>query len=167
MLEHQIVDNELIIDGVNVKDLAREFKTPLYVISYTRLKEQIQELKEHFQDKYENVKVHYASKANLSVGLAKIMNANNFGLDVVSAGELYIAKCAGVNVKNIEFHGNNKTRESISMGISYEIGYFVCDNEYELHLINEIAQEQNKVQDILFRLTPEVSGGAHDFINTG
>ncbi|MDH6604129.1 diaminopimelate decarboxylase [Bacilli bacterium PM5-9] len=167
MLKYETKNNEAYIDGVNLVKLAKEYKTPMYVISYSKLKENIKEFKDSFQDKYENVKVHYASKANLSIGLARIMQNNDFGLDIVSAGELYIAKQAGVNLKNVEFNGNNKTYEDIEFGIKEEIGYFVVDNEYELDLIQEIAQKHNKIQNILFRITPEVSGGAHEKINTG
>lgn len=167
MIDYKIIDNELYIDNTNVCDLAKQYGTPLYVISYTKLKQNIEAFKKHFQDKYENVKVHYASKANLSLGLARIMQANDFGLDVVNGGELYVAKEAGVNLKNIEFNGNNKTYEEIEFGITEEIGYFVVDNEYELNLIQEIAKKHDKKQDILFRITPEISGGAHKHINTG
>ncbi|WP_423364409.1 diaminopimelate decarboxylase [Mycoplasma sp. P36-A1] len=167
MLKYKKQNNQLIIDGVNMVELANEYSTPLYVISYSKLKENINEFKESFQNKYENVRIHYASKANLSLGLAKIMQANDFGLDVVSGGELYIAKAAGVNLKNIEFNGNAKTQQDIEFAIKEEIGYIVCDNETELARIQDIAAVQNKVQNILFRVTPEVSGGAHKAINTG
>ncbi|MEG0283449.1 MAG: diaminopimelate decarboxylase [Erysipelotrichales bacterium] len=167
MLKYEKDNNELVIDGCKVSDLARTYGTPLYVISYSKLKENIKEFKESFQDKYENVMVHYAAKANLSTGIAKIMQANGFGLDVVSGGELFIAKEAGVNLKNIEFNGNCKSYDEVEYGVVNEVGYFVVDNEDELALVQEVAKKHDKVQDILFRMTPEVSGGAHDKINTG
>lgn len=167
MLNYEVKNNQMYIDGVNLVELAKTYGTPLYVISYTKLKENIHQFKEYFQDKYENVKVHYASKANLSLGLAKIMQANDFGLDVVSGGELFVAKEAGVNLKNVEFNGNSKTYEEVEMGVVEEVGYFVVDNEYELDLVQEVAKKHGKVQPILFRITPQVSGGAHKHINTG
>ena len=43
-----------------------------------------------------------------------------------------------------------KTYNEIEFGITEEIGYFVCDNESELVMIQEIAKKHNKVQNILF-----------------
>lgn len=167
MLKYKIKDKQAYIDGVNLFELEKKYGSPLYVISYSKLKENINEFKKHFLDKYDNVKIRYAAKANLSIGLAKILKSNNFGIDVVSIGELFVAKQAGIDLKNVEFNGNNKTDEDIDYALTNNIGYFVVDNENELSSINEIAKKYNKVQKILFRVTPNVAGGAHHHISTG
>lgn len=167
MIEYQTNNGELIIDGVNIPELAKEYGTPLYVISYTELKNKIKEFQESFLHKYDNVAIRYASKANLSTGLAKIMDHAGFGLDVVSGGEVFIAQHANVDMAEVEFNGNNKTPREIKEAMNAGVGYFVCDNITELALINKIAGEQGIKQQILFRITPDVSDGAHKYINTG
>ena len=62
-----------------------------------------------FQSRYANTRVVYASKAFVNPAIAKIVSEEGLGLDVVSGGELAVAKAAGAPMDAIYFHGNNKT----------------------------------------------------------
>ena len=65
------------------------------------------------------------------------------------------------------FHGNNKTHEEIEMALEFGIGRFVCDNFYEIQLINQIAGRTGVKADILLRVTPGVDSHTHKYITTG
>lgn len=167
MINYKSYQNTVIIDNVDLMRLLNTYETPLYCISYSKLHDNIMEFKKSFLNKYLNVKVNYACKANFCKGIAQIMQYNGLGLDVVSYNELWIAKEAGFNLNNIEYNGNNKTYKDIDMAIFDGIGYIICDNEYELDIIQMVSYKYGKTQKILFRITPEVGSGSHAHINTG
>lgn len=111
--------------------------------------------------------VLYASKAFCTVAICKIVEQEGLGLDVVSGGELYTAIKAGFPMERVYFHGNNKTIDEIELGIEYNVGRFVVDNETELFSIEEIAGRKGKKVKILFRVKPGIDAHTHDFIKTG
>jgi diaminopimelate decarboxylase len=58
-------------------------------------------------------KALFASKACSFKRMYEIVSSENMGVDVVSVGELYTARKAGVNPQEIYFHSNSKTDEDI------------------------------------------------------
>jgi diaminopimelate decarboxylase len=157
----------MVFDGCDVVDLAKEYGTPLYVISESEIRKRCRSIREHFTCKYPNTQALYASKAMSNVALYKIIAEEGMGIDVVSGGELYTAMKAQFPMENIYFHGNNKTPNEIKLGIDNNIGCFVIDNEYELGIIQRLAFESGKKVKALLRITPGVSGHTHEYISTG
>lgn len=147
--------------------LAKEYGTPLYVMSEDIIIERLNEIKYSFSEKYKDVQAYYASKAFLTKEMARIIKREGLGLDVVSGGELYTARSVGFPMEKIMFHGNNKTYEEIEMALEFGIGRFVCDNFYEIQLINQIAGRTGVKADILLRVTPGVDSHTHKYITTG
>jgi hypothetical protein len=107
------------MDGVDLVSTAAEFGTPLYVVSRAAIDAKIAELERDFTDKYPNARAAYASKAFLCVAMCRIIDDAGLALDVVSGGELYTAIRAGFPPGRIEFHGNNKTREELTLALNY------------------------------------------------
>ena len=99
----------LEIGGCDVSDLAGEFGTPLYVFDEATLRNQARGFMNAFGSRYENSRVVYACKAFINVGLARYFAALGLGFDIVSGGELAVLRTAGVDLSNVDFHGNNKT----------------------------------------------------------
>ena len=147
--------------------LAKEYGTPLYVMSEDIIIERLNEIKYSFSEKYKDVQAYYASKAFLTKEMARIIKREGLGLDVVSGGELYTARSVDFPMEKIMFHGNNKTHEEIEMALEFGIGRFVCDNFYEIQLINQIAGRTGVKADILLRVTPGVDSHTHKYITTG
>lgn len=167
MLQNSIKDGKLYFNGCNVEELAQKYGTPLYVISEDCIRNKCKELKDGFTEKYPNTKVFYASKAFLTLEMCKIMKEEGMGIDVVSGGELFVAIRAGINPKDIMFHGNNKTTAELKMAIEYSVGRIVVDSVDELQVLEMLAHEANKVVDILFRITPNIDCNTHKYISTG
>lgn len=157
----------LVFDGCDVVELAKEYGTPLYVISESEIRRRCMRIRECFTSKYPDTLALYASKAMSNVALYNIINEEGMGIDVVSGGELYTAIKADFPMNKIYFHGNNKTLSEIKLGIDNNIGCFVIDNEYELGLIQKLASESGKRVKALLRITPGVSGHTHEYISTG
>lgn len=159
-------DGMLHIGGLSCKDLLSTYGSPLYVLDQATLSANCQAYLKPLQERQLEHTVIYASKANLSVGLAKKLLAEGMGFDVVSAGELFTVLKAGAAPENIYFHGNNKSDEELEMALKNAV-CIVVDNDEEFHQIGHIAKVLDVTANILFRIKPEIDAHTHEFIRTG
>ncbi|PZD93475.1 diaminopimelate decarboxylase [Paenibacillus sambharensis] len=157
----------LEIGGCDVKDLAAEFGTPLYIVDEALVRQRAREYVEAFRASGLKFQVAYASKAFCVMAMCAIAEQEDMSLDVVSEGELYTALQAGFPAQRIHFHGNNKTPDEINMALDAGIGCFVVDNFVELHLLNALAADKGMKVNVLLRITPGVEAHTHDYISTG
>ena len=163
----EIKDDELYIGGVSSTALVEEYKSPLYVMDETLLRESCRRYYSSFKCKENNNRVAFAGKAFLTLEMCRLVKEEGLYLDVVSGGELYTAYKAGFPMERIYFHGNNKTSDEIKLGIEKGVGRFVADNTEEMDMINKIAGENHVKQDIYLRLTPGIEAHTHEYIQTG
>jgi len=157
----------LSIGGCDLIRLVEEFGTPLYVFDETTLRRRCTEYSAEFGSRYPDVLVIYACKAFINRALAQLFKEEGLGLDVVSAGELAIAKSVDFPLSKVYFHGNNKTREELELALKWGIGRIVVDNLYELSLLTGMAKKAGIVQDILLRLCPGIDPHTHCYVATG
>jgi len=150
-----------------VVELAAEFGTPLYVFDEVSLRQRCGEFKQEFSRRYVDTTVIYAGKAFISKALAMIFMEEGLGLDVVSAGELSIARSVDFPLNKAYFHGNNKSAEELRLALEWSIGRIVVDNFHELKMLAEIARERGNKPDILLRLSPGVEAHTHKYNVTG
>ncbi len=159
-------NGNLEIGGCDLTELADKYGTPLYVMDETSLREILRQYKDAFKD-YPNINMMYASKALMTQGIARVVDAEGFGFDVVSGGEIYTVYKAGADMSKTMFNGNNKSVDEIGMAIELGVGRFSVDNFLELSLVNEIAKSKGKIVDILLRITPGIECHTHEYIQTG
>ena len=157
----------LVIGGCDTVELADEFGTPLYLYDELTLRSICREFKEEFGKRYPNVQIVYASKAYSNSALLRLINKEGLGLDVVSEGELGIAKSANFPMKNVYFHGNNKSLRELELALKWHVGHIVADNFHELEMLDKLTQELSVKQDILLRMTPGVDPHTHRYTSTG
>ena len=153
--------------GVDCLDLAKNFGTPLYVYDTGIIKSRCRQLRETFIERWGNVAVRYASKAFLVKEMARLINSEGLGLDVVSIGELYTALEVGFPAENIEMNGNAKSHEEISLAVNSGVGQIIVDHPDELKTIEKFAREKGIKQKILIRVAPGVDAHTHAYIATG
>ncbi len=103
-------DGRLWLGGCLAHELAAAYGTPLYVFDEATLAARCREVRAAFASYPGEARVAYASKAFLCLGLAQLMAREGLGLDVVSAGELALARAAGFPPERIHLHGNNKSK---------------------------------------------------------
>lgn len=156
----------LSIGGVDASELAKKFKTPLYVMDQELIETTIDKMKEAFQSNRFDTQIAYAGKAFLSMGMLKLVDAKELDLDVVSGGELYTAYKAGFPMDRVHLHGNNKTVEELEMAIEFGIKEIVIDNEDEIDKIERICREKGKKQAVLVRIDPGIEAHTHHYIKT-
>ena len=100
---------------------------------------------DNFKCKEENNKVAYAGKAFLTKAMCKLVEEQGLYLDVVSGGELFTAYKAGFPLNKVYFHGNNKSRGEIELGVKLGVGRFVVDNLSEMKMLNKVMIIANLV----------------------
>jgi diaminopimelate decarboxylase len=157
----------LVIGGCDSLELAAEFGTPLYVFDEASLRSKCAEFKAEFAERYPGTRVIYAAKAFINTALARLLEEEGLGLDVVSAGELHIARAAGFPLDRVYQHGNNKSPEELKLALEWRVGRIVVDNFGELKMLDEIAGKRGVKPDILLRLSPGVDPHTHKYIATG
>jgi diaminopimelate decarboxylase len=156
-------DGVLRLAGVDVRDLAERFGTPLFVVDEADFRARCAEYAVAFGDP---ALVHYASKAFLSVEIARWVAQEGLGLDVCSGGELAIALHAGFPVERITFHGNNKSTEELAAAVDAGVGVVVLDSFFEIVRLDALTRDRGTVQDVLIRATVGVEAHTHEFIAT-
>lgn len=162
----KVVNNELNIGGVGVKELREKFSTPLYVMDQALLEENMAIFKDNFKSDKFKTEVIYASKAFLAVAMAQLVNKNGLSMDVVSGGELFTAIRAGFPMEKLYFHGNNKTVDELTMAVENNLGTIIVDNPLELHRLNSICENLNKTVKVLLRVNPGIDAHTHEYIQT-
>jgi len=157
----------LVIGGCDVTMLAAEFGTPLYIYDESTLRAKCREFRSEFEKRYPEVQIIYASKAYSNGALLRLVNEEGLGLDVVSDGELGIAKKAKFPMGKVYFHGNNKSRRELEMALQLRVGRIVVDNFQELEMLDKLTQKLGVRQDVLLRMTPGVDPHTHRYTSTG
>ena len=171
MLTGNIQRNEsgdLYFAGQNVRSLAEEYGTPLYLMDADRIRFNCRMYRKAFQESFgENALPLYASKAASFKQICRIMAEEGLGIDTVSRGEIHTALSAGFPAEKIFFHGDGKTDEDIRYAVRARIGYFIVDNETELECLQAEAAAQGIRQKVLLRITPGIDPHTYEAVNTG
>lgn len=157
----------LVIGGCDTVALVKKFGTPLYIFDELNLRSKCREFREEFGKRYPDLLVIYASKAYSNGAMLRIFAEEGLGLDVVSEGELGIAKSVKFPMKKIYFHGNNKSRRELELALKWRVGRVVVDNFHELEMLGKLAKEKGVKQDVLLRMTPGVDPHTHQYTSTG
>ena len=157
----------LLIGGIPASRLAKKFGTPLYVYSEDAIVERMREYASSFSDAYPDSAIAYASKAYLTMRMARLVAQEGLWIDTASGGELFISLQAGFPAEKVIFHGNNKTAEELEMAVTAGVGRIVVDNMDELARLQRIARKERRVQNVLIRLTPGIDPHTHKYLATG
>ncbi|MEZ5212799.1 diaminopimelate decarboxylase [Gordonia sp. PP30] len=156
-------DGVLEIAGVTVDRLAADYGTPLFVYDEDDFRSRCADMQAAFAP---YGRVHYASKAFLSVQIATWVESEGLSLDVCSGGELAVALRAGFPAERIALHGNNKSETELAAALDAGIGHVVLDSMIEIERLDRLAGERGVVADVLVRVTPGVEAHTHEFIST-
>ena len=154
---------DLLLEGVSLSDLAREFGTPLYVYSATYIRDRIRAYREAFP----GALICYAVKANFNPEIIRVASEEGAGADIVSGGELICALKGGVDTSKIVYAGVGKTPEEIELAVSKDILLFNVESEEELFVLNDFAGKFGRKVRVAIRVNPDVDPKTHPYIATG
>lgn len=158
----------LAIGGCDLEELAGRFGTPLYVYDAATLDAAAAAYTDALRRAYPGPwEVAYAAKAWLSPALAAWAAARGLGLDVVSAGEIAIARRGGFPAERMHLHGNNKSPTDLRTALEVGVGRIVVDHLEELRLVDALARGRGLRQPIWLRVNPDVDAATHGHTRTG
>lgn len=161
-----IQNGQLHVDGVNAAGLAREYGTPLFVYSESRIRHNIDRLKKAGSVIDRPLKLCYAAKAMSTIGILRAVKDAGSDIEVNSGGELWKALKAGFSPNQINYNGNSKEVWELEIAIENEIYAIQVDSLYELSLIEETAKRLGKRANVSLRMVPEIKTGTHSGLQT-
>ena len=157
-------EDKLFIDEVSLEDIAKEYGTPVYVYSGSKLKEN---LKGYLSSIREKDKICYSVKSNSNIHLLELLADLGSGFDVVSGNELRKCLEAGAKPEDIVFSGVGKTEEELVLAIKENIFSINIESEEELDRIIKTAKDLEKKAQCMIRINPDISSESHPYIQTG
>jgi len=155
-------DGVLQLAGVDVRDLAERYGTPLFVVDEADFRSRCAE----YAAAFGAGSVHYAAKAFLSVAVARWVQEEGLSLDVCSGGELAVALRAGFPPERIALHGNNKSTAELVAAVEAGVGAVVLDSFHEIARLDAVATHRDVVVPVLVRATVGVEAHTHEYIAT-
>jgi len=165
MHEFTFKDNELYCEDVRVAEIAKKVPTPFYLYSYKTFIDHYKKLETAFRP----VKplICFSVKSNSNIAVLRALVRNGAGLDIVSGGELYRARLAGVRPDKVVYAGVGKRRDEIEDAIRFGILLFNVESEAELDEIQMAAHRLGKKVNVAIRINPDVVANTHAHIVTG
>jgi diaminopimelate decarboxylase len=152
-------------DDVRVSEIAREQGTPTYVYSGGLLRQRYAQLAAALAGVPHAV--HYALKANSSLGLTRLLRSLGASADANSVGEIEVALRAGFIPDQIVFTGVGKSVEELERAVALGVKAINAESRGELERIDAIARAQGARARVALRVNPDVDARTHEKISTG
>ncbi|MGD6852731.1 MAG: diaminopimelate decarboxylase [Candidatus Bathyarchaeia archaeon] len=146
----------LYFDGYSTLELAKQFDTPLYLISEKRIRDNYDRLYGALVNNYKYVRIYYAAKANTNMTVLRILQSQGAYLDTVSPGEVFLALSSGFTPDRILFTGTSVRDDELKMLSDANITINV-DSQSEMDRLLKISVPQI----LSVRVNPEVGAGHH------
>src|SRR5829696_4274117 len=163
----EVRDDHLTVNGVDTLGLVKEFNSPLFVFSETRIRDNIARLQLAADAVDRPIKFCYASKANSNMAILKVVLDSGIDIEVNSGGELFKALRVGFRPDQIIFNGTSKCDDELDDAVRAGIYAINVDSYYEIELV-ERAVERLRAQGedvaaarITLRLVPEIGTRSH------
>jgi len=138
------------IDGVDVKDLVKEFGSPLFVFSERIIENKYNEFKEAFISRYPEAEFFWSYKTNYLDAICKLYHKLGSKAEVVSEFEYEKARSLGVEGRDIIFNGPYKPKEALKKAAE-EGAKIHIDHWYEINDLEEIADELGREIPVAIR----------------
>jgi diaminopimelate decarboxylase len=155
----------LVLGGMDVRELANQFGTPLYACDEEDFRRRCRDFRAAFG---QDTGVFYAAKAFCCTEVLRWVIQEGLGVDVCTGGELAVALRAGVPPRMITLHGSNKLPAELRQAVAAGVGHIVVDSLEEIARLAAMVGEGGGAgrPGILVRVTTGVEAAAHEFVAT-
>ncbi len=143
-------------DGIALCDVARQFGTPLQVVSGTRLARNYADFQSAFARHYPRVDVGYSYKTNPLPAAIDVLHRAGATAEVISEFELWLALRLGMPGDRIIFNGPAKTRDALELALRHAVKLINIDNMVELQLLDDLAARAKRRQPVGVRIVTSV-----------
>jgi len=151
----------LVVDGVDVVELAGRVATPFFVFSSRRIHDNVRGMVDAFTRRHADTEIFYASKACSNLWFLNQVRLAGINVEVNSGGELWKAQRAGFAPQQIIFNGVAKTRDEIGAAVQAGVRALMVDSVYELERIAEVAGELGRTAPVDLRVDVNVPTLTH------
>ncbi|MBI4719137.1 MAG: diaminopimelate decarboxylase [Planctomycetes bacterium] len=158
-------DGVLRCEEVDLRRLAEQFGTPLYVYSERTLLDHFDRVREAFAPLRATICFSVKSCQNLSI--LRLLRDRGAAFDVVSGGELARVLEAGASPSTVVFAGVGKTDAEIVAALRAGIGWFNVESEEELANLARLAHAERTTARAALRINPDVDPKTHRYTTTG
>lgn len=142
---------------VIIEKLAESVRAPFYFYDIDFVLERAQWFR-----KYSEAKIHYAMKANAEIRLLQALAKADFGVDVVSFGEVKKALEVGFKSDKVLYSGVAKSREDLERAIELGVGQINVESLSELNRLIEMKRPVT----IALRVNLAMEVPTHPYIQT-
>ncbi|MGH9795316.1 MAG: diaminopimelate decarboxylase [Candidatus Acidiferrales bacterium] len=156
---------ELHCESVPAAAIAKHYGTPAYVYSSAAIRAAFRALDSAFA-RWPHT-LCYSVKANSNLSILRLLARLGSGFDIVSGGELYRLRRAGVSPRRVVFSGVGKTRDEIRDALRAGILLFNVESAAELEMLAQEASRLRRPAPAGVRVNPDVAAGGHPHISTG
>lgn len=153
------------LDGVALDAIARAVGTPAYVYSAARIRESYGALDAAFGAVPHAI--HYALKANSSLGLVRLLRGLGSRADANSLGEVEVAMRCGIPAGEIVFTGVGKSAEELDRAVALGLLAINVESPGELERLDRAARARGTVARVALRVNPDIDARSHPHISTG
>ncbi|OQX51964.1 MAG: diaminopimelate decarboxylase [Candidatus Cloacimonas sp. 4484_209] len=143
----------------------KKIKTPFYIYDETVIKRNISFLKRTFSSC--NPKIFFAVKANTSLAVLKTVQKERIGAEVVSPGEIFLARKAGFLPNAIMYNNVARKKEEVIFALKRGINFFNFEAIDQARLLEECAGKLKKRIKLFVRVNLGVIPGTHSHLSTG
>lgn len=142
----------LLVGGAPLSELAeRVGRTPFFAYDRALLSRRVEELRAVLP---EDLRLHYAMKANPMPDVVRYMAGLVDGIDVASAGEMDVALAAGMTPQHISFAGPGKTADEISRAVAAGITLNL-ESFGEMDAVAAAGRNQGVTPRVAVRVNPD------------
>ena len=142
-----------------VKDLAKQFGSPFFLLNEKKIEKNIQTFRNCFKNYTGKFTLGYSTKTNPSIGILKIMKKNNVISECASYLDLASSIKAGYSGEEMVYAGLHKPIESLEYSIKKKIKIINIESLFEAKNIYEILKKKNMKIKVGIRIAfPAKSG---------
>jgi diaminopimelate decarboxylase len=152
----------LNVAGLSVIDIANKVRTPVYVMDEADLRARAHA----FADAFNGWDVYYAAKSFLCTTVARWVSEEGLGVDVCTGGELAVVQRAGVDLRRVGLHGNNKSDAELHYALTAGVGRIIIDSFDEISRLGGLAERLQIRPRVMVRATTGVEAHTHEYIAT-
>lgn len=152
-------------EQVGLDRIAASIGTPAYVYSATAIRAAYRAFDEALAPQPHAI--HYALKANSTLGIARLLQREGCSADANSGGEIEVALRAGFLPEQILFTGVGKTPGELERAIPLRLKAINAESPGELDRIAALARAQGATVRVALRVNPDIDAGSHPHISTG
>src|SRR4030095_11057958 len=163
----EVRNDHLTVNGADTIELVKEFDSPLFVFSESRIRDNISRLQRAAGAVDRPIKFCYASKANSNMAILRVVLDSGIDIEVNSGGELFKALRVGFRPDQIIFNGTSKSDDELDDAVRAGIYAINVDSIYEIELVEQCVErlrasgEDVPAARITLRLVPEIGTRSH------